>query len=205
MTADCPICSKGTVFDSARSSAPRRRSGSSSGSRSSKASPVFKGPHSGAGPYEDDDGASYTIRLERVPGGVRLAEWDGSRLRRRAPVLASADLPALLRGSRDVLADRDADALELAASAEPDPDAPAVELVTGISRGRSGDFKEELRVESLDGGRVRIARWVLRPGLGWELQDAAPMLPAKRFAEAVTAAVRQGLSLASDPAPPPRP
>jgi len=41
---------------------------------------------------------------------------------------------------------------------------------------------------------VRIARWVHRPGTGtWELQEAAPMLPAERFAEALESAVRRGV------------
>jgi hypothetical protein len=39
---------------------------------------------------------------------------------------------------------------------------------------------------------VRVARWILRPGAGWELQDAPPMLPAARFAEALSAARRAG-------------
>ena len=62
-----------------------------------------------------------------------------------------------------------------------------------MSRGRTGDFKEELRVEPLEDGRVRVARWVLRPGPGWELQEAPVMLPAERYAEAFAAAVRAGL------------
>ncbi len=152
-----------------------------------------------AGPFEDPDGMRYTVRLERVPGGVRLAEWSGSQLRPRAPVLATDDLAALAVGAEAVLAARDGEALAAALRAEPrevlsgetapEPSrAPA-----GVSRGRAGDFREELRVEPLDEGRVRIARWVLRPGAGWELQDAPPMLPAKRYAEALADAVRKGL------------
>ena len=51
----------------------------------------------------------------------------------------------------------------------------------------------ELRVEAVDDG-LRVARWILRPGAGWELQDAPPMLPAARFAEALAAAVRGGVA-----------
>jgi hypothetical protein len=67
----------------------------------------------------------------------------------------------------------------------------------GVSKGRSGDFKEELRVERLEDGRVRVGRWVLRPNQGWQLQQAAPMLPAKRYAEAIAGAARNGLLAAS--------
>jgi len=137
----------------------------------------------------------YEVRLERVPGGVRLAEWSGSRLRRRAPLLDSADLPALLTGARGVLPERDAEALAAALAREPDHGS---ETGQGVSRGRSGDFKEELRIEPLEGGRLRVARWVLRPGAGWQLQDAPPMLPAARFAEAVGHAVATGMLAASD-------
>ena len=42
-------------------------------------------------------------------------------------------------------------------------------------------------------GRVRVGRWVLRPGSGWQLQEAPPMLPAARFAEALAGAAREGL------------
>ena len=40
---------------------------------------------------------------------------------------------------------------------------------------------------------MRVGRWVLRPAQGWQLQEAPPMLPAKRYAEAIGAAVRAGL------------
>jgi len=180
-TADCPICSKGTALDPERQTARRRRSPGDARSRkrSSEKAPAFSGPHSAAGPYEDD-GVRYLVRLEKVPGGIRLAEWAGSQLRRRAPVLPAADLPGLLEGAAGVLPDRDATALVNALGAEPGE---------GVSRGRSGDFKEELRVEDVGEGRIRIARWVLRPGSGWELQDAPVMVPPGRLAEAVRGVV----------------
>jgi hypothetical protein len=186
--ADCPICSKGTVLESGRSSGRR----SSSGSRARKApapKPAVHGPSVVTPGYEDDDGQPYVVRLERVPGGVRLAEWSGSTLRRRAPVLAAADLVRLAETAGQALAESDASALADAAAAEPRDPSPA----PGVSKGRTGDFKEELRVEALDDGRVRVGRWVLRPAQGWQLQEAPPMLPAKRYAEAVAAAVRGGL------------
>ncbi len=144
-----------------------------------------------AGPFEDADGERYTVRLERVPGGVRLAEWAGSQLRPRAPVLALDDLTGLVLGAQGVLADRDAEAL--AAALRTESREAQSGIGAGVSRGRTGDFRDELRVEPVEGRRVRVARWVLRPGTGWELQDAPPMLPAKRYAEALGGAVRNGL------------
>jgi hypothetical protein len=54
-------------------------------------------------------------------------------------------------------------------------------------------MREELRVERVDGDRVRIARWILKPGSGWQLRDAPVMLPADRFEEALEAAAKQGV------------
>jgi len=192
--ADCPICSKGTVLDQGRRPARRTSPGGGSSRRSpaeKRAAGAFSGPHVSAGPFEDPDGVRYTVRLERVPGGVRLAEWSGSQLRPRAPVLDTGDLTTLVEGAAEALSARDAETLAHALRAEPG-EAPAG-TPAGVSRGRTGDFREELRVERLDEGRVRVARWVLRPGAGWELQDAPPMLPAKRYAEALADAVCKGL------------
>ncbi len=181
--ADCPICSKGTVLDPGRGTTTRRSGSAGSGARkrSAEKAPAFSGPHSAAGPYEHED-VRYLVRLEKVPGGIRLAEWAGSQLRRRAPVLPAADLPGLLAGAAGVLPERDATALSEALGNEPGAS-------PGVSRGRSGDFKEELRVEDVGEGRIRIARWVLRPGSGWEFQDAPVMVPAGRLAEAVRGVV----------------
>ena len=62
-----------------------------------------------------------------------------------------------------------------------------------MSRGRAGDFREELRVEAIDDGRVRIGRWLQPPGASWQLRDAPPMLPAARYAEALADAARKGV------------
>ena len=149
------------------------------------------GPYSSAGPYEDEAGNSYDVRLERVPGGVRLAEWAGGQIRRRAPVLGATGLASLLADAREreVLRPADAEALFKAACTEPaGGDAPH-----GASRGRAGDMQEELRLERLDGDKLRIGRWILRPGAGWELQQAPVMLPATRYAEAIRSAAAAGL------------
>ncbi len=149
------------------------------------------GPYASAGPYEDESGDQYDVRLERVPGGVRLAEWANGQIVRRAPVLeaeALADLLATVR-ERAILPESDADALMAAAGVEPDGENAA----HGASRGRAGDMQEELRVERLDGDRLRIGRWILRPGAGWELQEAPVMLPAARYAEAIRAAAAAGV------------
>ena len=187
-TADCPICSKGTALDPDRSAKRRSSSGGRPRTGRGSATPAFSGPHVSVGPYEDEEGSSYIVRLERVPGGVRLAEWAGSELRRRAPVLRARDLENLAAEAEGVLSDGDAQALAGALGQERSADGN-----TGVSRGRAGDFREELRVEAIDDDRVRIGRWVQRPGTGWELRDAAPMLPAARYAEALADAARKGV------------
>ena len=187
-TADCPICSKGTALDPDRSAKRRSSSGGRPRTGRGSATPAFSGPHVSVGPYEDEEGSSYIVRLERVPGGVRLAEWAGSELRRRAPVLRARDLENLAAEAEGVLSDGDAQALAGALGQERSADGN-----TGVSRGRAGDFREELRVEAIDDDRVRIGRWVQRPGSGWELRDAAPMLPAARYAEALADAARKGV------------
>jgi hypothetical protein len=105
-------------------------------------------------------------------------------------VLPAADLLALIAQAREreLLPQRDLDDLGAAATAERSGDSAE----WGASAGRTGDLQEELRVEAVGDGAVRVARWILRPGAGWELQDAPPMLPAARFAEAVGAARRVG-------------
>jgi hypothetical protein len=196
-TADCPICSKGTVLDPSRTAGkPRpardatvkvRRPGRSSTPAAGQAR-VVTGPFVSAGPY--DDGAE--VRLEKVPGGIRLAVWQRGSLERRAPVLAAVDLRLLIGEARrrELLPPRDLDALERAVAADP-AEGEAAEF--GASPGRAGDMREELRVEPVGQGSVRVARHILWPGSGWELQEAPVMLPAKRFAEAIRAAARGGL------------
>jgi hypothetical protein len=200
-TADCPICSKGTVLDPERS-ASRARSSSGTARRSSTSRPaatskgarVVTGPYVTAGPYEGEGGgARYEVRLERVPGGVRLASWSLGQLQRGAPVLDAADVPAMVESAREraLLSERDLKSLEAALDAEPSEGGEAPEF--GASPGRSGDLRDELRVEPVGEGRLRVARWIMRPNFGWELQDAPVMLPAVRYAEALRAAARGGL------------
>lgn len=190
-TADCPICSKGTVLEDRQGTRRRRPPARSakSGARE-PAGGAFSGPHVASRAYDDGEGGRYVVRLEKVPGGVRLAEWAGSLLRRRAPVLEGSDLLRLAREAGSALPARDAERLAEAAGARAAADDGSG---AGVSRGRAGDFREELRVEALGDGRVRVARWVLRPGSGWERQDAPPMLPAARFAEALADALRRGV------------
>jgi hypothetical protein len=195
-TADCPICSKGTVLDPNRKAArpPKRqptvkvrRPGRTSTPAAGMAR-EFKGAYVSAGPYE-----GHEVRLEKVPGGVRLACWAGGAIERRAPVLQAIDLPRMVGEARErsLLAPRDVEALEGALGTDP---AEGEAADHGVSAGRAGDLREELRVEPLEGGRVRIGRWIYRPGEQlWELQDAPVMLPAKRFAEALRGAARGGV------------
>jgi hypothetical protein len=201
-TADCPICSKGTVLDPNRSATSRPRSGAATRRSGGSARPsapargarVVTGPYVSAGPYIPDDSEAprYDVRLERVPGGVRMASWALGQLTRGAPVLDAAHVPGLIGQARErkLLPERDLASLESAIDAEP---AGGEQPEFGASPGRSGDLRDELRVEPVGDGRLRIARWIMRPNFGWELQEAPVMLPAKRYAEALRGAARGGL------------
>jgi hypothetical protein len=198
-TAECPICSKGTVLDSnLRPTRPRK---SQAGTRRSAgagrsagvggAATISRGVFAAAGPYGD----GREVRLEKVPGGLRLAAWHAGALVRGAPVLDLRDLPGLLA---------EAAAKELLASVELDATGEGGPGGYGASPGRSGELRDEVRVERLDGDRVRIARWIMRPNRGWELQEAPVMLPPARFVQALEDAVSSGAlgpaALPSDPA-----
>jgi hypothetical protein len=192
-TADCPICSKGTLLESdparPKPRAPTPSSRRSGGKPTLPPGAQVRGPYATAGPY-DRDGERVEVRLEKVPGGIRLAEWANGSLRLVAPVLPAEDLSGLLTQARErqILPERDLEKLEAAVAEDATGDGAG----WGSSAGRSGDFREELRVEAVDDGTVRIGRWILRPGADWELQEAPPMLPAARFAEALAAARRAG-------------
>lgn len=184
------------MLDSSRSSERPRSSGGSRAGRAAGSrgrggqaatSRTFSGPHVKAGPYEREEGESYDVRLERVPGGVRLAQWSRGSLERQAPELPAADLAGLVAAAleKEIVEGRHADDLRSALDAEAGDD-PAPDH--GASAGRAGDMREELRVERLDGDRVRVGRWLFWPGRGWELQEAPPMFPAARYAEALRGA-----------------
>lgn len=196
-TTDCPICSKEALPAQPASRAPARKPAAKSSGGPRKAAAVrartVSGRYGACGPYEDVDVDRYEIRLERVPGGLRLAEWvlATRELRRRAPVLEAGDLPGMVERAVEAGVVEGADAQRLS-------DAVAAAQGTGVSRGRTGDFWEELRAEQLDDGRVRVARWIERPGSGWERQDTPVMLPAARFAEAF-AGVASGASAPTRP------
>jgi len=177
--------SGGAAGRRSRAARPAARHSGRAG-RSAERAPSFAGPYVSAGPYEREDGTRYEIRLERVPGGVRVASWSGGSLERRAPEVRADDLVALVDAARarNLLPAGDADALAEAVAAAGDA-APGG--IAGASPGRAGDMREELRVEARGDGMLRIARWLLFPSRGWELQEAAPMLPARRYAEALRA------------------
>jgi hypothetical protein len=192
--AECPICSKGTVLDPARAAA-RRPSGSGSrtaGGKRRSAAPAAgaprtsRGPFVAAGPYEGAE-----VRLERVPGGLRMASWRGGQIERTAPVLDAADAPALLA---------EAATKELLPVPPPENGGGAGEIgAFGASPGRSGELRDELRVERIDDRRIRVARWIMRPNRGWELQEAPVMLPPARFTQALAAAASKGVLASGGP------
>jgi hypothetical protein len=186
--ADCPICSKGTVLDPARAATRRARAPSPkrrTQAQAPGAARAARGPFASAGPY---DGAE--VRLERVPGGLRLASWRGGQIERTAPVLDADDAPRLIA---------EAAAKEILSVPEPSGAGPGEAGVFGASPGRSGELRDELRVERLERGRVRVARWILRPNRGWELQEAPVMLPPGRFAQALAAAASRGVLASGGP------
>jgi hypothetical protein len=186
--ADCPICSKGTVLDQSRSATRRPRAPAAARRSAAPAAGsvrTSRGPFASAGPY---DGAE--LRLERVPGGLRMASWRGGQIERSAPVLDAADAPGLLA---------EAAQKEILPAPATDGGAEAEVGTFGASPGRSGELRDELRVERLEGGRVRIARWILRPNRGWELQEAPVMLPPERFTQALAAAAAQGVLVSGSP------
>jgi hypothetical protein len=191
--AECPICSKGTVLDPNRKPERRPRP-SRPGARSAAKRPVAaasgvrvsRGEFASAGPY--DDGRE--VRLEKVPGGLRLAAWQAGQLVKDAPVIALDDLPRMLRSAAD---QGFLDSQDLTMNGDPALGA------YGASPGRSGELRDELRVERIDGERLRIARWIMRPNRGWELQEAPVLLPADRFLGALGSAAERGVLASGDP------
>jgi hypothetical protein len=201
--ADCPICSKGTVLDPNRKPERRPRPASATGRRGAKRAVqpaggvrISRGDFAAAGPYED----GREIRLEKVPGGLRLAAWHAGQLVKDAPVLALEDLPAMLRSAveQELLP-----AGNLPGAAEDDgasrTDGDPALGAHGASPGRSGELRDELRVERLDEDRLRIARWIMRPNRGWELQEAPVLLPAERFLGALASAAERGVLASGNP------
>ena len=188
-TAECPICSKGSVLERGgaaerRAPAPKRASSSPrrSGGRAvaDASARTFQGPYVSVGPL--DRGARiYEVRLEKVPGGLRLAEWRGGALERHAPVLPAASLRELLDDARG----RGLIGFDV-------PDAVLAGDGVAASAGQAGDMREELRAD--EPGMVRVGRYVYWPGDRiWELQESPVLVPEQRFEEALTKAAELGL------------
>ena len=171
-TADCPICSKGTVLsrpapvERPRASSPAKKPAG----RKSAVSAITRYPHVSVSPVEHE-ARIYEVRLEQVPGGLRLGQWRGGELERKPTVLP-------ISGLRDLFD-------EARARGYVKFDLPEGQIEDATSKGRAGDMKEELRLEHLGDGFLRIARWIYWPGtgVGWELQEAPVMLPESRFQE----------------------
>jgi hypothetical protein len=169
---------------------PPTRSGSARPRASRKeaaaAATVTRYPHVSTGPLERD-ARVYEVRLEKVPGGLRLGEWRSGVLERHAPVLPASALRALA----DEAIERGIARWEQLAET-----IAALDAETAISEGRAGDLREQLRVERLDEpGLVRVARWLFWPGggVGWDLQESPVMLPEARFREVLAKAAEAGL------------
>jgi hypothetical protein len=177
------------VLDADRRTERRPRTSSTgqrrTGARQASTVSSSRGPYAAAGPYEG--GAE--VRLERVPGGLRLARWHAGQIDRSAPELSAADMPALLD---------DAAAKGILEAEAGRTEGRVEEGAYGASPGRTGELRDELRVERLDEDTVRIARWVLRPNAGWQLQEAPVMLPPARFKEAIERAAERGALATGD-------
>ena len=190
--AECPICSKGTVLDPNRKAERRprpatvRRLGAKRPVQAASGVRVSRGEFASAGPYED----GREVRLEKVPGGLRLAIWQAGQLVKDAPVLALGDLPRMLGSAAEQ---------GLLEPAELSLDGDPAVGAHGASPGSSGELRDELRVERLDDDRLRIARWIMRPNRGWELQEAPVLLPADRFLAALRSAAGRGVLASGDP------
>src|SRR5712672_1033850 len=101
-TADCAICSKGTVL--AREAPERVRPaakprGGTKPRKSVAAMSATRYPHVSVGPLEHE-ARIYEVRLEQVSGGLRLGQWRGGELERRAPVLPASALRELVDEAR---------------------------------------------------------------------------------------------------------
>lgn len=183
-TADCPICSKNTVLS--RAPAERARPPKPATSPRQKARPKASPVAVTRYPHVSVEVRGYEVRLEKVPGGLRLGQWRGGVLERKAPVLPGSALRELADDARA----RGYVAFDLPEKAQPGGQGLAA------SAGRAGDMQEELRVERGDEpGYVRVARWIFWPGegVGWELQDAPVMLPEPRYAAVLAEAAAAGL------------
>ena len=187
-TAECPICSKDTVLSRPQAEPRRPARPRTAKPKKETVSRSFTGPFVSSGPLAD----GHEVRLEKVPGGLRLAVWRGGALAREAPVVPAEALRTMLSeaGERGIVSWDDWGRIEAALGMPPSAGETAA-----ASEGRSGDLKDELRVERLDDDRVRVARWLYWPGggAGWELQEAPPMLPAKRYVDVLTAAAEKGV------------
>jgi hypothetical protein len=200
--AECPICSKGTVLDPNRK--PERRPRASQVKRPGAKRPVqaasgvriSRGDFAAAGPYD----GGREVRLEKVPGGLRLAAWHAGQLVKEAPVLALDDLPAMLSSAaqQGLLPPGELPGGPNGEGAPSRGRDPALGA-HGASPGRTGELRDELRVERLDDERLRIARWIMRPNRGWELQEAPVLLPAERFLGALGSAAERGVLVSGDP------
>jgi hypothetical protein len=213
--AECPICSKGTVLDPNRKperrprAAPVKRPGAKRPVQAASGVRISRGDFAAAGPYD----GGREVRLEKVPGGLRLASWHAGQLVKMAPVLAVEDLPGMLSSAAEQgllpavdlpgIADGGASGAGAADGASAPGGSPAARDPAlgahGASPGRSGELRDELRVERLDDERLRIARWIMRPNRGWELQEAPVLLPADRFLGALGSAAARGVLMSGDP------
>ncbi|WDT93215.1 hypothetical protein JDY09_07440 [Thermoleophilum album] len=232
LLAECPICRRGTPLDpvygeTERKSASTTRRRATAAGRSTRsgatrprqtATPGVRASAVAHG-LEDSAGRPYEVRLDVVPGGVRLAEWQGGALAQRPPRLPADELARLCReiAASGALAAPAAEALSAAgealaaaapalvaatASAAPAGDSagrPAASAaptgatpppLAGSSLGRAGELVDEIRVEAVGDGFVRVGRWTGPANFERELKETPVIAPAERLAEAIVALAR---------------
>src|SRR3954464_206904 len=103
-TADCPICSKNTVLareapERARPPKPSSsRSGGRKGPSRASARTITRYPHVSIGPVEHE-ARIYEVRLEQVPGGLRLGQWRGGGPGRKGPGVAASGVRGVRGGA----------------------------------------------------------------------------------------------------------
>ena len=76
---------------------------------------------------------------------------------------------------------------------------PARRARTAPARAARASCATSCAWSAMDEDRLRIARWIMRPNRGWELQEAPVLLPAERFVGALGAAAESGVLSSGDP------
>ena len=180
LAVECPICSKDAVPDPAPRAARGPRTSSTGSPRRAATVSSSRGPYAAAGPYA----GGIEVRLERVPGGLRLAEWQAGQIARKAPELDAPTFPGCWPRPRTRGSWRPP---RRGATARPPRAAMAPARAVPGTCARSCAWSAWAPAASAS--RAGCSG----PNAGWQLQEAPVMLPAARFREAIESAAEQGV------------